>query len=46
MSREVAMSVRLNITLDDDVYAQPKKEVPSKKLSAFFTGAVCAKLHP
>jgi predicted CopG family antitoxin len=43
--REVAMSVRLNITMDDDVYARLKKEVPSKKLSAFITGAVRAKLY-
>ena len=44
--REVAMSVRLNITMDDDVYARLKKEVPLKKLSAFISGAVRAKLHP
>ena len=40
------MSVLLNITMDDDVYARLKKEVPSKKLSAFITGAVHTKLHP
>ena len=40
------MSVRLNITMDDDVYAKLKKEVPSKKLSAFITGTVRAKLLP
>jgi hypothetical protein len=40
------MSVRLNITMDDDVYARLKTEVPPKKLSAFITGAVRAKLHP
>ena len=40
------MSVRLNITMDDDVYARLKKEVPPKKLSAFISGAVRAKLHP
>jgi len=40
------MSVRLKITMDDDVYAKLKKEVPSKKLSAFITGAIRAKLHP
>ena len=40
------MSVRLNITMDDDVYARLKKEVPPKKLSAFITGAVRARLHP
>jgi Arc/MetJ family transcription regulator len=44
--REVDMSVRLNITMDDDVYARLKKEVPPKKLSAFIAGAVRAKLHP
>jgi uncharacterized protein YqfA (UPF0365 family) len=43
---EVRMSVRLNITMDDDVYARLKKEVPPKKLSAFIAGAVRAKLHP
>ena len=30
------MSVRLNITMDDDVYARLKKEVPPKKLSALY----------
>ena len=40
------MSVRLNITMDDDVYARLKKEVPAKKLSAFIAGAVRARLHP
>ena len=40
------MSVRLNITMDDDVYARLKKEVPPKKLSAFISAAVRAKLHP
>lgn len=40
------MAVRLNITMDDDVYAQLKKTVPSKKLSAFISSAVRAKLHP
>lgn len=40
------MPVRLNITMDDDVYARLKKEVPPKKLSAFIAGAVRAKLHP
>ena len=43
---EVAMSVRLNITMDDDVYVRLKKEVPAKKLSAFISKAVRAKLHP
>jgi Arc/MetJ family transcription regulator len=40
------MSVRLNITMDDDVYTRLKKEVPPKKLSAFISAAVRAKLHP
>mgnify|MGYP003394650486 CR=1 len=40
------MSVRLNITMDEDVYARLKKEVPPKKLSAFISGAVRARLHP
>lgn len=44
--REVPMTVRLNITMDDDVYARLKKEVPSKKLSAFIEGAIRARLHP
>jgi hypothetical protein len=32
--------------MDDDVYARLKKEVPSKKLSSFITGAVRARLRP
>ncbi len=39
------MSVRLNITMDEDVYARLKKAVPPKKLSAFISGAVRARLH-
>lgn len=39
------MSARLNMTMDD-VYARLKKEVPSKKLSAFIVRAVRAKLQP
>ncbi len=39
------MSVRFSITMDDDVYARLKKEVPPKMLSAFIVGAVRAKLH-
>jgi len=41
-----AMAVRLNITMDEDIYARLKKEVPPKKLSAFISSAVRAKLHP
>ena len=40
------MPVRLNITMDDDVYSRLKKEVPPKRLSAFITSAVRSKLHP
>ncbi len=40
------MPVRLNITMDDDVYARLKKVVPPNKLSAFIAWAVRAKLHP
>ena len=40
------MPVRLNITMDDDVYERLKKDVPSKKLSAFITSAVREKLRP
>ena len=40
------MPVRLNITMDDDVFERLKKDVPSKKLSAFITSAVREKLHP
>jgi hypothetical protein len=40
------MSVRMNNTMDDDLYARLKKEVPPKKLSAFIVGAIRAKLRP
>ncbi|MGZ8375517.1 MAG: hypothetical protein ACXW4A_11490 [Nitrospira sp.] len=40
------MAIRLNITMDDDIYSKLKKEVPPKKLSAFISSAVRAKLHP
>lgn len=40
------MAVRLNITMDEEVYARLKKDVPAKKLSAFISSAVRAKLHP
>ena len=39
------MSVRLNVSIDDALYARLKKQVPSKKLSAFIREAVRAKLH-
>lgn len=40
------MATRLNITMDDTVYARIKKEAPPKKISAFITAAVRAKLDP
>ena len=40
------MAVRLNITMEDDVYAWLKKTVPSKQLSVFISSAIQAKLHP
>ena len=40
------MPVRLNITLDSDVYRRLKKQVPAKKLSAFLNAAARAKLYP
>jgi hypothetical protein len=40
------MAVRLNITMDEEVYKRLKKEVPPKKLSAFINEAVRAKLYP
>jgi hypothetical protein len=40
------MPVRLNITMDEDVYEQLKRDVPPKRLSAFITTAVREKLHP
>ena len=41
----IAKSVRVNMTMDDDVYERLKKEVPPPKLSAFISEAVRAKLH-
>ena len=40
------MAVRLNITMDEDIYARLKQEVPPKKISSFISAAVRAKLHP
>lgn len=38
--------VRLNITMDEQVYKKLKRAVPPKKLSAFITEAVKARLRP
>ena len=40
------MTVRLNITMDEAVYARLKKEVRPKRISAFINEAVRAKLRP
>jgi hypothetical protein len=40
------MTVRLNITMDEAVYARLKKEVRPKRISAFIVEAVRAKLRP
>lgn len=40
------MVVRLNITMNEDVYRRLKKELPPKKISAFIEAAVRARLHP
>ena len=40
------MSVRLNITMDEAVYARLKKEVRPKRISAFINEAVRARLSP
>lgn len=40
------MPVRLNITMDEDVYRRLKRELPPKKISAFIEEAVRARLYP
>lgn len=40
------MAVRLNITMDAAVYTRLKREVRPKKMSAFITEAVRARLSP
>jgi hypothetical protein len=40
------MPVRLNVTVDEDVYVRLKKELPPKRISAFINEAVRARLHP
>ncbi len=42
----MAVSARLIITMDDDLYVRLKKQVPSQNLSAYITEAVRAKLQP
>jgi hypothetical protein len=40
------MAVRLNITMDADLYRRLKKELPPKGISAFIGEAVKARLRP
>lgn len=40
------MPVRLNITMDEDLYRRLKKDLPRKRISAFIEDAVRTRLHP
>jgi hypothetical protein len=40
------MPVRLNITMDEDIYRRLKRELPPKRISAFIEDAVRARLYP
>jgi hypothetical protein len=40
------MVVRLNITIDEDLYRRLKKELPPKRISGFINEAVRARLQP
>ena len=40
------MPVRLNITMDEDLYRRLKKELPPKGISSFINKAVRARIHP
>jgi predicted CopG family antitoxin len=40
------MPVRLNITIDEDVYKRLKGELPAKGISRFINDAVRARLRP
>ena len=40
------MPVRLNITMDEDLYRRLKAELPAKGISAFINEAVRARLYP
>lgn len=40
------MPVRLNITMDEDLYHRLKKELPPKGISSFINMAVRARIHP
>jgi hypothetical protein len=40
------MPVRLNITIDQDVYVRLKRELPAKGISRFINEAIRARLRP
>jgi hypothetical protein len=40
------VSVRLNITIDEDVHERLKRELPAKGISRFINEAVRARLRP
>ena len=40
------MPVRLNITMDAELYDRLKRELPAKGISRFINDAVRARLHP
>ena len=40
------MPVRLNITIDEDLYKRLKKELPPKGISSFIEASVRARLSP
>lgn len=40
------MPVRLNITIDEDLYRRLKKELPAKGISSFIEASVRARLFP
>lgn len=40
------MPVRLNITMDADLYRRLKKDLPPKGISAFISHAVRARIYP
>lgn len=39
-------TVRLNITIDEELYERLKAELPPKRISAFINDAVRARLYP
>lgn len=40
------MSVRLNITIDEDVHERLKRELPAKGISRFINDAIRARFRP